>query len=289
MAKITIGMPVYNGAETIYKAVSSVLGQTYEDFILLISDNASSDSTSLICKKLCALDPRVVYHRQLFNVGPGRNFQYLLDSSTTDFFTWWAADDFRTPEFIERCVRHLELFPSSMAVTGLSTYSQKPLSTVEIVAATLKQVPSLSAASHELRVLSFIDVCWHSHSIFYSVFRPSLVPFPTLMGEPDYVAKDWAWNISLLNSGGIDYIDGEFIVLGTDGVSKSADPWTMFRTRSINWLLPFYQFSEFLLKLSVEYSLTSKIRIFIWLSYLNLIAFKSQLLSALRAGSSRHG
>ncbi len=49
--KVSIGMPVYNGEKLLHRAIDSILSQTFTDFEIIISDNASTDSTSMICKE----------------------------------------------------------------------------------------------------------------------------------------------------------------------------------------------------------------------------------------------
>jgi len=67
--KVTIGMPVYNGAKTIEKAINSLLSQTFKDFNLIISDNASNDETESICREFSQKDARIHYIRQTENIG----------------------------------------------------------------------------------------------------------------------------------------------------------------------------------------------------------------------------
>ena len=43
--KVTIGLPVYNGELSLSQSIDSVLKQSFTDFELIISDNASTDST----------------------------------------------------------------------------------------------------------------------------------------------------------------------------------------------------------------------------------------------------
>ena len=62
--KVSIGLPVYNGEKTIKKSINSLLSQTFRDFELIISDNASDDETSNICKGFSLKDPRIKYIRQ---------------------------------------------------------------------------------------------------------------------------------------------------------------------------------------------------------------------------------
>ena len=67
--KISIGIPVYNGEKFIRKCIESVLQQTYKNFELIISDNASTDSTPDICKEFLKKDNRITFVRQNENMG----------------------------------------------------------------------------------------------------------------------------------------------------------------------------------------------------------------------------
>ena len=55
--QLTIGMPVYNGAKYVAEAVESILTQTFTDFELIISDNASTDHTESMGRALAVQDP----------------------------------------------------------------------------------------------------------------------------------------------------------------------------------------------------------------------------------------
>ena len=74
--KITIGLPVYNGEKFIKKCIESILNQTFLDFELLISDNASTDSTSEICNEYASKDKRIRYSCNLKNIGGIENFKF---------------------------------------------------------------------------------------------------------------------------------------------------------------------------------------------------------------------
>ncbi|HUI93304.1 MAG TPA: glycosyltransferase [Chitinivibrionales bacterium] len=97
---VSIGMPVYNDEKYISHALDSLLAQSFEDFELIISDNASTDRTGEICKAYAAKDSRIRYIRQSANVGPQANFMYLLSHATGEFFMWAASDDLWDSKFI---------------------------------------------------------------------------------------------------------------------------------------------------------------------------------------------
>ena len=117
--KVSIGMPVYNGEKFIRKALDSLLAQTFTDFELIISDNASTDGTSHICKKYAAMDDRVRYIHQPKNMGALWNFRFVLNEAKAEYFMWAAHDDVREPSFIDCLVRALDTHPQAvLAFTG---------------------------------------------------------------------------------------------------------------------------------------------------------------------------
>ena len=94
--EVSIGMPVYNGATHIRAAIGSLLNQSFHDFELIVSDNASSDATEAIVREFMVRDPRVRLHCQASNLGAVRNFGFVLDQARGRRFMWAAADDLWT-------------------------------------------------------------------------------------------------------------------------------------------------------------------------------------------------
>lgn len=92
--KVSIGMPVYNGALFIRDALDSLLLQTFTDFELIISDNASTDATGAICREYAADDSRIRYVRQPATQRAVENFLVVLDKAVGTYFMWAAADDY---------------------------------------------------------------------------------------------------------------------------------------------------------------------------------------------------
>lgn len=66
--RVSIGMPVFNAEKYIIAAIDSILAQTFSDFELIISDNASTDRTHEICKEYSAKDQRIHYYRNKKNL-----------------------------------------------------------------------------------------------------------------------------------------------------------------------------------------------------------------------------
>ena len=106
--RVCIGLPVYNGEEFLGEAIESILAQTFQDFELIISDNASTDKTDEICRAYAALDTRIRYVRNSENIGGDFNFNQTFRLSSCEYFKWAAHDDLHEPEFLRKCVQALD-------------------------------------------------------------------------------------------------------------------------------------------------------------------------------------
>ncbi len=112
--RVTIGLPVYNGANYLREAIESLLSQSFDDFELIISDNASTDDTQAICEHYAASDARVRYERCSTNLGASRNYNRLVAMARGEFFKWAAHDDNCHPEFIAECISALDREPNAV-------------------------------------------------------------------------------------------------------------------------------------------------------------------------------
>jgi glycosyltransferase involved in cell wall biosynthesis len=108
---VTIGLPVYNSQRYLSQSLDSLLAQTFRDFVLIISDNASTDATPDICRKYAELDPRVQYYRNDVNIGNPKNFNRVSLLAATRYLKWSTADDFWAPQFLELAVEVMERDP----------------------------------------------------------------------------------------------------------------------------------------------------------------------------------
>ncbi|HRW05015.1 MAG TPA: glycosyltransferase [Caldilineaceae bacterium] len=106
--KVSIGLAVYNGETFLAEAIESILAQTYHDFELIISDNASTDQTAQICQKYAAQDKRIRYHRNKTNIGGANNENLTLTMAKGKYVRLAAHDDKCAPELIERMVNVLD-------------------------------------------------------------------------------------------------------------------------------------------------------------------------------------
>ena len=108
MTKVSIGLPVYNGEPFLRETLDAILAQTYGDFELVISDNASTDATPEICRQYAIEDRRIRYHRIKENIGASRNFNRVFQLSSGQYFKWAAHDDLHASSYLARCVEVLD-------------------------------------------------------------------------------------------------------------------------------------------------------------------------------------
>ncbi|WP_341527606.1 glycosyltransferase family 2 protein [Nostoc sp. UHCC 0302] len=112
LPRVSIGLPVYNGEKFVKEAIDSLLAQSFENFELIISDNASTDKTEEICRTYAEQDKRIRYYRNEKNIGCAPNFNRVFELSSGEYFKWAAYDDLHAPDFLTKCVEVLDKDPS---------------------------------------------------------------------------------------------------------------------------------------------------------------------------------
>lgn len=111
---VSICVPTYNAAGTVRDTLRSILGQTYPNFVVHISDNASTDDTIKVIEALA--DPRIIVHRNETNIGGEGNFNRCIQLSEGKYTAIFHADDIYEPEMVEKQVAFLESHPEAGAV-----------------------------------------------------------------------------------------------------------------------------------------------------------------------------
>jgi glycosyltransferase involved in cell wall biosynthesis len=113
--RITVGMPVYNGAELAPKALQCLQQQTFGNFEVIISVDGNDVETAAACRPFLA-DRRfrmVVQPERLDWVG---NFNWLLQQDLKEFFCYRQHDDTTSPDFFEILLRVTDREPHAAAV-----------------------------------------------------------------------------------------------------------------------------------------------------------------------------
>ena len=119
---VSIGIPTYNRAALLERAVQSLVAQDYPNIEILISDNASEDTTQKICEVMCSHYPFVRSYRNRNNVPALSNFRKVLLLSNGEYFMWAADDDFWEPNFVSVLVEKLEMDPLLVLAAAEAQY-----------------------------------------------------------------------------------------------------------------------------------------------------------------------
>ncbi|MEM1039382.1 MAG: glycosyltransferase family 2 protein [Pseudomonadota bacterium] len=114
--RVSIGLPVFNGDAYLTQAIQSILDQSYDDFELILCDNASTDGTEEICRQFAQLDPRIRYIRHGQNLGAAANYNRAFEEARGVYFKWGAHDDTLHPDFLAHCVAALDANPTCILV-----------------------------------------------------------------------------------------------------------------------------------------------------------------------------
>jgi len=113
---VTIGIPSYQCADFIAEAISSALDQDYKDLEVLVVDDASTDGTLEVLAGFD--DPRLRVIVNETNLGPGRNWNKVLDEAHGRYVKVMGCDDVLLPGSVSAQVAVLEAHPDVVLVTG---------------------------------------------------------------------------------------------------------------------------------------------------------------------------
>ncbi len=175
---VTLGLPVYNGENFLRSALDTALDQTYDDYRIVISDNASTDQTEEICRNYAADHPIIDYHRVEENQGAAWNFRRVFELSNSPYFKWLAHDDLISPGFVTRCVEALEHDPSAVLAF--------PLASMIDATGAVTQEPEYSIATNSERPSDrFRDLVFSSDQCFevFGLIRTEALARTQVMGS----------------------------------------------------------------------------------------------------------
>ncbi len=219
---ITIGIPVRNGGDLLDKAILSATSQTFRDFEIIISDNASTDSTQQICKKYEKIDTRINYFHQKEDVNWLVNFNFVLKKAKGEYFVWLAADDFWEPTFLEK---NIQVLISNKNIVGC-------ISDVKLVGKMTKNLKSMVVNSsgeqekfqyvipikgkYDTKVKLLLKFGWVAN--LYSVFRTNVLK-KSMIEERPFASADFVIILNVLKFGDLEVIN-EFLA------NRFTEGWT---------------------------------------------------------------
>ena len=259
--KISIGIPVYNGEKFIRKCIESVLQQTNRNFELIISDNASTDSSPEICKEFLNKDNRITFVRQNKNMGRLWNFHFLVKKAVGEYFVWVPVDTFLLPEFLERNIAVLESQDKVVGCISKIKIVDNSIDRFETQKRILKKIGlvyrpfdtlPITGNYHE-RIRKYLThFPWE---MFYSVFRTKALRDSVVLNPSFLVGHDAGLVLNILKHGEIQVVDQillESIPVGgafTYKFYKNIMPYyplTKWCIKNLGWKIFFRNIDHFL-------------------------------------------
>ena len=166
---LSIGLPVFNGEKYLRQALDSILSQTFKDFELIISDNASTDKTEQISLEYLKMDNRIRYCRNKLNFGFPTNYNQTFRLSRGKYFKWAAHDDVLAPEYLQKCVYVLENNSSFVLChSRVSRIDENGVLVGNYDANTLYRLSSFRPHDRFADLISLRNACWAIHAVIRS-------------------------------------------------------------------------------------------------------------------------
>jgi hypothetical protein len=209
---VSIGIPTFNRAGGLRRAVASARGQTYRNVEIVISDNGSSDATPQVCQELAATDPRVRVMREPVNRGPIANFNSVIAELRGEYAMLLADDDWLDADYVEQCLAKLYSRPDRALVGGLVRYYDGDHVVREGRGTDLSQE---NPGKRMRRYLRGVD----DNAIFYGLARTADLQRAAPM--PDVLGADWLLVAALAFAGKVLTVPDTHINRSLGGTSQS--------------------------------------------------------------------
>ena len=219
---VSIGLPTRNRAESLRRAIGSVLAQDWTELELVICDNASTDHTEEVCRRFAQEDERVRYVRRRENIGAEANFHDALELARGEIFMWLADDDWQDAAYVSACAQLLLAEPDHSLVCGRTRYYRGS----EFAFA--ERETNLLASSAARRVTAYYRTVTLNGPFYGAMRREQALRLP----RPSGLGGDWLFVAALAYLGKVRTVSAVSLNRSIEGVSKDA------RSLAVSYGLP---------------------------------------------------
>jgi glycosyltransferase involved in cell wall biosynthesis len=210
---VSIGIPTFNRSVCLARAVESALAQDYDNLEIVISNNASTDETAVLCAELGKRDTRIRYIRQPENIGVVNNFRRVFEASRGVYFTWLSDDDWLDPSYISQCMHFLRNNEEYVLVCGTGKYYKRGEFSYE------SSNMDLTDDSPAARVLSYYRKV-NFDGVFYGVGRSDLLAGLELR---NVLGGDWLFSAAVAYHGKVKMLETTSIHRSMGGASQDME------------------------------------------------------------------
>jgi glycosyltransferase involved in cell wall biosynthesis len=207
---VSVGLPTFNRARSLRRAIESVRAQDYPNLELIISDNGSTDDSQALCTKYAAADKRISYHRHAANLGAHANFLTVLEKARGRYFMWLGDDDWLSESYLSHCVAVLLARPDVTLACGTAKYFDGNELAFEGVRMNLVE------DSPQERVLEYYRRVSDNGTFYGLMPRELLLQLPTGTS----IGSDWLLIAAIALKGKIITLDDVVVSRARDGVSS---------------------------------------------------------------------
>jgi glycosyltransferase involved in cell wall biosynthesis len=200
---LSVGLPVYNGLPYLAETLRSVRDAEFQDYELIVCDNASTDGTREVVQHFARDDARIRYFRNERNIGAARNFNRSFELARGKYFRWLASDDLHSHGAIARCVDVLERDPSVFLAFPLTRVIDEKGNVTE----DYDDGDDWSSPSPSER-FGYSLYRWGLSNPMFGVMRSDVLRHATLQG--DYPASDLVMQSDLAIRGRFVRVGGEY-------------------------------------------------------------------------------
>jgi glycosyltransferase involved in cell wall biosynthesis len=208
---VTVGVPTYNRSKMLIECLNSLSNQLYKNIEVIISDNNSTDNTYEICKEFVQKDNRFKYYKQAINIGPKKNFEFVLNNTKGKFFMWLGDDDYLDKNYLSTIVPKLLKDENLALASGYARYYShgKLIFTGKIL--------NITNSSWFLRVvIYYLGVT--DNGMFYGLMPTKLIKKIKIRST---IAGDWHMLANLAAKGPVVMLRNTYVNRNLGGSSTS--------------------------------------------------------------------
>lgn len=227
MEKIDILLATYNGEKYIKEQIDSILNQTYADFNLIISDDASTDDTVKLLEEYANKDKRIILYKQEKNIGSTNNFEFLLTKVENDYYMLSDQDDVWEKEKVEKSIKTIINTNADLVFSDLSVVDEN-LKTINESFCKLKGIYKKIKKDKKYSALYLNNYVTGCTIISKKKFIKEILPLPK---NKKYLIHDYWISIVISQKGKLEFIDEKLVKYRQHGKNQVG---TEQKTKNMN-------------------------------------------------------
>lgn len=236
--KVDVLLATYNGEKYVKEQIDSILGQTYQNIHLIISDDCSSDSTREILKQYENKKNVTIYYQEK-NLGLIKNFEFLMQQVTNNLYMLSDQDDIWLPEKIEKSIETLEKENVDLVFGDLEVVDENMNTIYPSFGDYMLLNKKIKKYINSYKVNYLYNCVTGCTILSKKKFIPMILPFPT---ESKYVIHDFWLGTVMAIHGKLAYVEKPYIkyrqhggnLVGTDKISHGFKKMDEVRKLFIN-------------------------------------------------------